>query len=127
MPEEPTIKDVFERLGSVDAKVSLVKHAQIKLEGTVDRKLEAIRKEVSAHGIQIGVHTQRLTHHSEELERLRQDQTALGEGTGKIRLAQALQTGERAGRRKLIKTTAAVVGALLAGGGGTYLIQVLLR
>jgi predicted acetyltransferase len=76
----------------------------------------------------------RMTQASEERMALQREQHELctelskqRDNTGRIRMAVAVKDGETRGRNKLLKAAAAVLGALLAGGGGTLLVQWLSR
>ena len=89
----------------------------------IESHLETVASGYVIHGQEIGLLRQRAQNHSEEILHLQQDQQSLQEGTGRIRIQVERDTAGRAVRHRLVKQAAALLGALLSGGGLGWLIN----
>lgn len=109
-----SIGQINGRLDGVDKRLS-----------GIETHLETVASGYVTHGQEIGLLRQRSQNHSEEILHLQQDQASLQEGTGRIRI-QVERTDEATRvRRRMIKQIAAVLGALLSGGGLGWVINTL--
>ena len=115
--------EISNRIGVMDGRLD----GMDKRLCSIETHVETLANGYVNQGQQIGLIEQRSRQHSEEILALQHGQIAQAEKTGRFQVAIASKDSEEATKRQIRRAVAALLGALVAGGGLTWLIQLVTK